>query len=241
MMAFTTIVIYAVDALDSNSSGATNSETEQHFSSRMDAALSSELVILAKYWSAFLNTWPKDFSNLPMFWNKAEMDAIRGTSYHACASRLCQNVNELWLFAILPCLDEAGLCIIPPLINKQHAMTHGGADDVVLPVFFQRAVGATYSRSHGACKPVESLMKMFECILKEVEPKLPDIIQQNHWLCPLLDCFNGARDGDEDETINVDIFSKNHDGPMEVKSLRSIKSGEELIISYGNMPNKDYL
>lgn len=239
MMVLVAILLYAADALDTRSQEDTGDDTlavEQQFSS-MDTALSSELVKLAKYWSAFLKTWPRTFSSLPMFWTKSEMDNIRGTSHHAYVTRLRQDVDEQWLFVIQPALQGAGFCI-----PKTLPATNDDGTNMAFPLFYERAVGATYSRSHGAFKRgLDSLMSLFESVLAGVAGKMaPPSAQQQHLLCPLLDCVNGARD---DEDINVEMSSDDDEELelMELKSIRRIKSGEELILSYGNVPNQNYL
>jgi SET domain len=186
-------------------------------------ALSTELKNLAKYWSAFFSTWPMDFSNLPMFWNEAEMDAIRGTSYHAYVSRLRQNVDELWQLIMQPILSQAAGVFHHSSDNDETARLY---------LVYKRAVGATYSRSHGASKKLDPLMSLFASILGN--SPMPE-----HWLCPLLDCVNGARE--DDALINVAMCNEEDEGPLELQTLQSIKSGDELFISYENMPNKDYL
>jgi hypothetical protein len=82
-------------------------------------------------------------------------------------------------------------------------------------------------------------MSLFSSILGNSIPAETTTRAVEHWLCPLLDCVNGARD--DDSLINVAMGKDDDDGPIELKTLRSIKSGEELFISYENKPNKDYL
>lgn len=106
MIAIVTIILllfYATDSSSLDASTAAGTTTLDASSARLDdaaaaALLSAEVKKLVTFWCAFFNTWPKNFSNLPMFWTEAEMDTIRGTSYHAYVSRLRQNVNELWRF-----------------------------------------------------------------------------------------------------------------------------------------------
>jgi SET domain len=203
------------------------------------AVLTSELATLAKHWSTFFNTWPTDFTHLPMFWNETEMDAIRGTSCHAYVTRLRQNVDDLWHHVMQPVLLSQQAGFIHPTLNSSSVDETATARR--LHLIYERAVGATYSRSHGASKrsSVDHLMSLFSSILGNSIPAETTTRAVEHWLCPLLDCVNGARD--DDGLINVAMGKDDDDGPIELKTLRSIKSGEELFISYENKPNKDYL
>jgi hypothetical protein len=131
----------------------------------------------------------------------------------------------------------------PVLLSQQagffHARNSSSSDDETatarrLHLIYDRAVGATYSRSHGARKrsSVDHLMSLFASILGNSIPAETTTtrVAVEHWLCQLLDCVNGARD-DDDGLIKVAMGKDDDDEPIELKTLRSIKSGEELFVS----------
>jgi len=65
----------------------------------------------------------------------------------------------------------------------------------------------------------------------------PPLTNMDAMLYPLLDLLNGERD---EEYTNVKLIAKVDQDLIEVRALRDIKSGEELIVSYGDSLNLSY-
>ena len=216
---------------DGDNNGNGDDHTIQHSDISADMNVADELGRLAEKWSPYLSTWPHEFSSLPPFWSETEVENIKGTCFSQYMARLQDELIENWENIVGPSLAEAGIYKYVPAYadnsdssEERHTATRTLND---LPIFYQLAVGAVQSRTHGSNEMSDGNRDM----LGRATDSTIGIV-----LHPLLDLVNGER---AEEHVNVEMRGGEH-GTI-LYASRDIKAGEELVVSYEDTLTLSYL
>ncbi len=206
------------------------------------APLYDELKRITVKWAPYLETLPTDFTSLPPFWSKNELQNMEGTCFAKYISRVQNEYIENWYNVIRPSLvNAAALCHddvssgdsmlmkVPPEEADEPDQDQNTKMSK-LPSYYTRALGIVQSRTHGSGS-------MSEYGLTDLLGRI-DGLSMNVVLHPLLDLVNGERG---DEHINTEMTYNPRQRCVELKAIRDIKAGEELIVSYGEAVSLSYL
>ena len=227
---FLTLMLCFMDGDNNNNNPTRTDETDMNIGSD----LKDELERLTEKWTPYLNTWPRDFNSLPPFWSKAELENIRGTSFSRYIARLQKELVENWENVVGPFLAETGIYKHTDVDQKDMSTSTSTSTSEEsrmrrLPMFYQLAVGAVQSRTHGSLESQEGERDL----LGRIDGGSMDAV-----LHPLLDLVNGER---AEEHVNVELEGNPDSNRLELRVVRDIKAGEELIISYADAIPMSYL